>query len=146
MKYTIHKTPSLFIGFCLLLCSCKTLAQPSQPTAPNQRLPDFKVIAFYTGIHDKAHISFVHEANRYFAEKAGKNHFSYDSTNDWNNMNAVFLSKYQVVLFLDTRPESLDQREAFREYMENGGAWMGFHFAAFALTPSAVPQNWDWYH
>jgi hypothetical protein len=30
--------------------------------------------------------------------------------------------------------------------MESGGSWMGFHFAAFALTPSAYPQNWDWYH
>ena len=30
--------------------------------------------------------------------------------------------------------------------MEQGGAWMGFHFAGFALTPSAVPANWDWYH
>jgi hypothetical protein len=30
--------------------------------------------------------------------------------------------------------------------MENGGAWMGFHFAGFALTPSDFPQNWDWYH
>jgi hypothetical protein len=30
--------------------------------------------------------------------------------------------------------------------MENGGAWMGFHFAGFALTPSAYPQNWNWYH
>jgi hypothetical protein len=30
--------------------------------------------------------------------------------------------------------------------MENGGGWIGFHFAAFALTPSAYPQNWDWYH
>jgi hypothetical protein len=30
--------------------------------------------------------------------------------------------------------------------MDNGGAWMGFHFAAFALTPSDFPQNWDWYH
>jgi len=27
-----------------------------------------------------------------------------------------------------------------------GGGWMGFHFAAFALTPSDFPQNWDWYH
>jgi hypothetical protein len=47
---------------------------------------------------------------------------------------------------LDTRPENPAQREAFRRYMEKGGAWMGFHFAGFALTPSAVPQNWDWYH
>jgi len=23
---------------------------------------------------------------------------------------------------------------------------MGFHFAAFALTPSAFNQDWDWYH
>ena len=23
---------------------------------------------------------------------------------------------------------------------------MGFHFAGFALTPSAYPQNWNWYH
>lgn len=72
--------------------------------------------------------------------------FSYDSTQDWNNLNAAFLSKYQVVIFLDTRPEVPEQRAAFQQYMEAGGAWMGFHFAAFALTPSAYPQNWDWYH
>jgi len=56
------------------------------------------------------------------------------------------LSKYQVVLFLDTRPEAPDQRAAFKQYMEDGGSWMGFHFAGFALTLSEFPQNWDWYH
>ena len=30
--------------------------------------------------------------------------------------------------------------------MKNGGGWMGFHFSAFAMTPSAYNQNWDWYH
>jgi len=61
-------------------------------------------------------------------------------------MNEEFLINYQVVVFLDTRPDSAYQREAFRNYMEKGGAWLGFHFSAFALTPSAYPQNWDWYH
>ncbi|MEO7309215.1 MAG: ThuA domain-containing protein [Chitinophagaceae bacterium] len=28
--------------------------------------------------------------------------------------------------------------------MKNGGGWIGFHFAAFALTPSDYPQNCDW--
>ena len=51
-----------------------------------------------------------------------------------------------MVLFLDTRPEKLAQRAAFQQYMEQGGAWMGFHFAAFALTSSAYPLNWDFYH
>jgi uncharacterized protein len=113
---------------------------------PAQTSPLFKVIAFYTAKNDRAHISYVHEANKWFPEMAAKYNFSYDSTNNWNNLNTEFLSRYQVVLFLDTRPDSLPQREAFRKYMENGGAWMGFHFAAFALTPSAYPQNWDWYH
>lgn len=61
-------------------------------------------------------------------------------------MNAGFLAQYQVVLFLDTRPEDPAQRAAFQQYIEKGGGFMGFHFAAFALTPSAYPQNWDWYH
>ena len=61
-------------------------------------------------------------------------------------MNASFLSQYKVVLFLDTRPDDSAQRNAFETYMKNGGAWMGFHFAGFALTPSDYPQNWDWYH
>jgi hypothetical protein len=106
----------------------------------------FKVIAFYTAKSDLAHISFVHEANNWFSEKGKEYHFIYDSTNNWNNLNAVFLSNYQVVIFLDTRPDSLPQREAFEHYIENNGAWMGFHFSAFALTPSTYPQNWDWYH
>jgi len=106
----------------------------------------FKVIAFYTAKHDAAHISFVHEANKWFSEIGKKYHFSYDSTNDWNNMNEKFLTLYQVVIFLDTRPDSMKQRIAFEEYMKKGGAWMGFHFAGFALTPSDYPQNWNWYH
>src|SRR4030095_16781637 len=108
--------------------------------------PKFKVIAFFTAFNDLAHISFLHEANKWFESMAEKNGFSYDSTNDWNNLNKEFLSKYQVVVFLDTRPDSANQREAFKEYMENGGAWLGFHFAGFALNHSLFPQNWDWYH
>src|SRR2546425_6066288 len=54
--------------------------------------------------------------------------------------------RYQVVVFLDTRPEDPAQRAAFQTYMEHGGGWMGFHFAGFALIPSAYPANWDWYH
>jgi hypothetical protein len=132
----IHKTSLLLIvaGSFLLLF------------AGRASKPKFKVIAFYTAKNDLAHISFVHEANRRFPELAAKYNFTYDSTSNWSNLNAAFLSHYQVVLFLDTRPDDSAQRAAFQQYMENGGGWMGFHFSAFALTPSAYPQNWDWYH
>ena len=128
---------SFLLSF-LLFFAVTTSAQKSSST--------FKVIAFYTAKHDLAHISFVHEANSWFPKMGAKYHFTYDSTNNWNNLNDTFLSHYNVVLFLDTRPDSLPQRQAFERYMKNGGAWMGFHFSAFALTPSDYSQNWDWYH
>jgi hypothetical protein len=111
-----------------------------------QKQAKFKVIAFFSGKNDEAHVSFVKEANQWFPTAAKKFGFSYEATTDWNNLNAAYLANYQVVLFLDTRPEIQAQRLAFENYMKNGGAWMGFHFSAFALTPSSFPQNWDWYH
>jgi hypothetical protein len=106
----------------------------------------FSVIAFHDGETDQAHASFVREADKWFLSIASRYKFSYESTNDWNRLNSDFISKYDVVVFLDSRPELESQRAVFQKYMENGGGWMGFHFAAFALTPSAFPQNWDWYH
>jgi len=106
----------------------------------------FRVIAFFTAKKDDAHISFVREAMPWFPKIAAQYHFDYDTTSNWDNLNATFLARYQVVVFLDTRPEDPAQRAAFQQYMEHGGAWMGFHFAGFALTPSAYPANWSWYH
>lgn len=131
--------------FCkvVILCSCLSfIANSHAQTKP----PLFRVIAFFTAKSDHAHISFVHEANRWFPEMAKLYNFSYDSTNNWSNLNEAFLSHYNVVIFLDARPEGLAQREAFKKYMDNGGAFIGFHFAGFTLTPSLFPQNWDWYH
>lgn len=113
---------------------------------PKKEKTKFKVIAFYTAKNDAAHISFVHEANKWFPQIARRNHFEYDSTSNWDNLNAQFLARYQVVLFLDTRPEKTNQRQAFQKYMENGGGFIGFHFSAFALNNSDYAQNWDWYH
>ncbi|HEY2580663.1 MAG TPA: ThuA domain-containing protein [Mucilaginibacter sp.] len=138
-SFRINKTTVTIITFYIL---CFGLSAVKAQTDS----PKFKVIAFYTARNDKAHISFVHEANQWFPKMAAKYHFQYDSTKNWSNMNAEFLSHYQVVIFLDTRADDPAQRAAFQKYMEGGGGWMGFHFAAFALTPSDFPQNWDWYH
>ena len=134
--------PSVAKSTLLVLCLFSSVLRLSA----QDKEPAFRVIAFYTARQDKAHISFVHEANRWFPNMATRHQFIYDSTDNWNNLNPAFLARYQVVLFLDTRPEEPDQRAAFQQYMEAGGGWMGFHFAAFALTPSTYPQNWDWYH
>ena len=71
------------------------------------RRPAFRVIAFFTGKADPAHISFLRETERWFPEMAAKYNFTYDATSDWRNLNADFLAAYQVVMFLDTRPEEI---------------------------------------
>src|SRR5262245_65025149 len=65
---------SLFPSFCL------TQAQGAEP--------HFKALAFYTGKNDQAHISFVREANRWFAGKAQEANFDYRSTTNWSDLNA----------------------------------------------------------
>jgi len=133
------------ISFLLMiLLFCTSNINANRPTKKSKS--QFSVIAFYTGKNDAAHVSYVKESNRWFSEISKTYNFEYDSTNNWNNMNDEFLKKYDVIVFLDTRPDSLPQRQAFERYMKNGGGFLGIHFSAFALTPSAYPQNWDWYH
>jgi len=139
MNRTVTVTALKALVITALLCSCST------PGARSGE-PKFRVIAFFTGKRDQAHISFLHEAERWFPEMAAKYNFSFDTTSNWQNLNSDSLSRYQVVVFLDTRPEDPAQRGAFQAYMEHGGAWMGFHFSGFALTPSDYPANWDWYN
>lgn len=128
------------------LTLCLSLSLFAGSFVASAKKPKFNVIGFYTAKNDEAHISFVHEANKWFSAMASKHHFIYDSTNNWDNLNADFLSKYQVIIFLDTRPDTANQRQAFQQFIEKGGGWLGFHFSAFALTPSDFPQNWAWYH
>jgi hypothetical protein len=126
------------LALFLLFCAYTVSAQTARPR--------FRTIAFFTAKNDQAHISFVQEANRWLKGVAEQNQFSYDTTSNWKNLNPSFLADYQVVLFLDTRPEEPDQRHAFQQYMDQGGSWMGFHFSGFALDNSTYPQNWAWYH
>lgn len=105
----------------------------------------FDVLAFYTAKNDQAHISFVEEANTWFKKIASENNFVYETTDDWTKLNDKYLSGFELIIFLDTRPENIEQRNAFERYIEKGGAWMGFHFAAFALDPSDFPNDWNWY-
>jgi len=135
----MRRLPRKLVG-CLFLLAGLGATLADETAVPEK----FRVVASYTGKDDLAHVSFDREANRWFAEAARRNNFSYEATTDWSKLNSDFLAAYQVVLFLGIRPENPAHRAAFRACMEHGGAWLGFHFAAFALTPSAVPQ--DRYH
>jgi uncharacterized protein len=134
------------MGFAPLRVLCIAALLCCAAPHPDIPAPRFRVIGFFTGKEDPAHISFLRDAELWFPRMAAKYNFAFDTTSNWQNLNSGFLSRYDVVVFLDTRPEDPAERAAFQSYMEHGGAWMGFHFAAFALTPSKYEANWDWYH
>lgn len=108
--------------------------------------PKFKVLGFSTSRSDAGHVSYEREANQWLPQMGRLHGFQYDSTKTWSDCNLAKLSQYQVVIFMDERPEDSRQREDFRKYMENGGGFIGCHGSAFAMAQSGQPMNWDWYH
>jgi hypothetical protein len=108
--------------------------------------PKFKVLGFSTSKDDAGHLSYEHEANRWLPKIAKQYGFQYDSTKVWTDCNTAKLSQYQVVIFMDERPEDAGQRTAFRKYMAAGGGFIASHGSAFELAGSGQPTNWSWYH
>src|SRR5690349_9696961 len=84
----------------------------------------FKVLAFYNGTWDAAHIDFDKEARDWFPRAGAQYGFTWEATTDWSRLNAGELAQYKVIMFLDDAPPA-DRRAAFQQYMQNGGAWMG---------------------
>ncbi|MET9632824.1 ThuA domain-containing protein [Lentzea sp. NPDC006480] len=110
-------------------------------TGAAQAVP-FKVLGFYSGTFDAAHIAFVKEANPWFARAAQENGFTYEATNNWERLSTLTPAQAQVVLFLDDQPQNAAQRSGFQRYMESGGGFFGFHVSAFTQNAS----EWSWYH
>ncbi len=109
--------------------------------------PAFKVIAFYTGRHDQAHISFMHEANAWFPKIAQQYNFTYDTTTNWDDLNADFLAKYQVVIFCRHPAGCARPARRFPKIHGERRRLAGISFCR--LRADAVEdftQNWDWHH
>lgn len=109
----------------------------------------FRVLAIgFTSGGDMAHADFAVEANKWFAEKGEELFFYYESYTDYSKLNDEDLANYDLVMFLNGIPGSTSEQDAFRRYMENGGAFMAYHSAAFAMwSDHTPPSDWhDWYH
>jgi hypothetical protein len=120
-----------FLAWAVLCLGLTSMAEAQQ----------FKVIAFYNGNFDLAHIAFDKEAIPWFTARAAELDFSFTATTNWSLLNTSNLQQYKVVMFLDDVPPA-SVRAAFQTYMQNGGGFMGFHVSAFNTNPA----SWDWYH
>ncbi|GHJ44273.1 hypothetical protein Cs7R123_16150 [Catellatospora sp. TT07R-123] len=140
MLASLRPAVKRWLAALVACCAALTAAfAVGQGTA--QAAPAFKVLAFYNGTWDAAHIDFDKEAKVWFPQTAAQYNFSWEATTDWSLLNTGNLAQYKVIMFLDDAPPAA-QRAAFQTYMSNGGAWMGFHVTAF----NTDPNSWSWYY
>ena len=120
----------------IALCLTLLLAVPSavaQSAAP-------RVLLFFSLNGEADHVLFATNALQFFAEEADQHDFRVEATSNWADMNDDNLKQYKLVVWLNGSPPPAHQ-EAFQRYMENGGAWLGFHVSAYTDRNS----RWTWF-
>lgn len=111
------------------------------PLSSSAQEKPFRIIAFYSKDVEYDHAQFGEQALQFFRELAAKDHFIFDTTRQWEDLNPRFLKQYQVMLWLNDSPHSEVQRKAFEQYMEHGGAWLGFHASGY----NDASTRWPWF-
>lgn len=96
---------------------------------------------FYSDKTEPDHVDFAKDALKFLSRRAASEQFTLETTTRWDDLNDERLKKYQLVIWLNESPSNAEQRRAFELYMQNGGAWLGFHAAAYNDKDS----NWPWF-
>jgi YVTN family beta-propeller protein len=99
------------------------------------------VLAFYTTATEPDHVQFAQQALDYFAEIAKRDNVEFTASTDFDQLRSDSLKSYQLVIWLNDAPKKPEQRAAFENYMKNGGAWLGFHFAGY----NDESTQWPWF-
>jgi len=109
---------------------------------PANWFPRFRVLVHYNDRVEEAHREFAHDGVRFFRDMTIGDGLVVDVTDDIDDFNDEKLRSYHLVVSLNDNPgRSPEQREAFRRYMEGGGAWLGFHSAAY----NDGSTKWPWF-
>jgi len=103
--------------------------------------PQPRVLLFFALNVEADHMLFATDAIRFFAEEGDKLDFRVEATSNWADMNEENLKQYKLVVWLNGAPPGAQQQAAFQSYMETGGAWLGFHVAAYNDRGS----RWTWF-
>jgi type 1 glutamine amidotransferase len=120
------------IAFCVPMLLAGMAAQTVAPTD--------KVLLLFSLNVEADHVMFATDALKFFSEVADRHSFRVEATSDWAGMNDENLKQYKLLVWLNNLPPTA-QQPVFQRYMENGGAWLGFHVAAYNDRNS----KWTWF-
>lgn len=123
-------------------CTLLTYAQvPEGYPANYAKAPRFKALIYYTQHAEEAHVQFAEQATTFFEKLNYGDGFVLDITTDFSKYPYEKLKEYNVIIMLNTSPNTKAERDAFEQYMENGGGWVGFHAAAY----NDKNTHWPWF-
>jgi type 1 glutamine amidotransferase len=117
------------------------LALAVMPATAFAQSAPLRVLAFYSTNVERDHVDFALQAVKFFSDAAKRDNFQFESTTNWDDLNADRLKSVQIVLWLNDSAHTGPQRAAFEQYMEHGGGWFGFHFAAYNDSGT----HWPWF-
>ena len=123
-------------------CTLLTYAQvPEGYPANYAKAPRFKALIYYTQHAEEAHVQFAEQATTFIKKLNYGDGFVLDITTDFSKYPYEKLKEYNVIIMLNTSPNTKAERDAFEQYMENGGGWVGFHAAAY----NDKNTHWPWF-
>lgn len=128
----------------LLFTACTLLAYAQAPEgypANYAKASRFKALIYYTQHAEEAHVQFAEQATTFFKKLNYGDGFVLDITTDFSKYPYEKLKEYNVIIMLNTSPNTKAERDAFEQYMENGGGWVGFHAAAY----NDKNTHWPWF-
>jgi uncharacterized protein len=137
-KKSLHTVESIAclkhsMGFMLVLLAV-VCWQRSQAQAP-------EVVAFYTAGGEPDHVQFARYAVAHFTALAEREHLQFRATADWDELQKLSPKSTPLMLWLNDRPHTPQQRAAFERYMNHGGGWLGFHVSAYNDSST----QWPWF-
>jgi uncharacterized protein len=100
-----------------------------------------RVLAFWSANVEGDHVEFARQALEFYRRASAGNHCQFESTTNWDDLNARRLEGVAIVLWLNDSPHAASQRAAFESYMEKGGGWIGFHAAGYNDSST----RWPWF-
>lgn len=127
-----------------LLSACMFVAQSNEPEHRPAITPYMSepAILVFSKTSDWRHNEGIAAGNLFFVKQARKKGFGIFTTENAAVFNREDLARFEVIVFNNISGDvfTLAQQKAFRDWMENGGAWIGIH-----CSGAETLEDWGWY-
>ena len=106
------------------------------------RAPRFRALVHYEPHAEEAHVQFDKQAIEFFHKLTYGEGWTMDVTTSLADYPYDRLKDYSIIISLNAALGGKAQRDAFEQYMKNGGGWMGFHASAY----NDRNTKWPWFN